>query len=332
MRRARGLFERLVDADHLVEAARLTTRSKRSRRSVAGFIARRHATLARLRAELTSGVWRPAPFEVLRIRDPKPRIIGVAPVADRVVYTALVEAMAPVILPGTMPESFACRRGTGVHRAVYAIRRAMARHRFAVHLDVKAFFPSIDVSILRRLLARRIADARFEAVLDRVWEVGLDLYRRPEIRAFAGLGDGWPPPGRGLPIGTATSQFCATHVYLGGLDHFVKRELKVPSAARFVDDVLIFGDRRADLRRWRAEIGAWLQAERGLRLKHPEAPIVSCAGTLHALGHAIRRDTHHALPRARRRLVARCRGVVTGQEVPRDLRSSIAAGVGVQLF
>lgn len=332
MRRARGLFDRLVDPDHLVEAARLTARGKRRRRAVAGFLARRHALLARIRAELMAGAWRPAPFEILQIHDPKPRIIGVAPVVDRVVYTALVEAMAPAILPGVMPESFACRRGTGVHRAVYAIRRAMARHRFAIHLDVKVFFPSIDVSILQWLLARRIADDRFLDVLDRTIDVGLDLYRRPEIRVFAGLTDDWPPAERGLPIGTATSQFCATHVYLGGLDHYIKRALKVPAAVRFVDDVLIFGDRRADLRAWRWAIGEWLMAERGLRLKHPEARIVSCAGTLNALGHRIRRGEDQALPRARRRFVRRCKGIVAGQDVPRDVRASVAAGVGVRLF
>lgn len=36
-------------------------------------------------------------------------------------------------------------------------------------------------------------------------------------------------------------------------------------------------------------IGQWLIAERGLRLKHPQARILSCHGHLDALGYRIRR-------------------------------------------
>jgi len=332
MRRTRGLFDRLCCPEHLVEAARLTVRGKRRRPAVARFLTRRAEHLTEIRGGLVEGTWRPRGFQVMRIRDPKPRIIAVAPVVDRVVHTALTEAIAPVYLPRLMPEDFACRPGSGVHRAVYALRRAMKRRRFAVHLDVRAFFPSIDVDRLRALLRRHIADGPFLAVLDRVFESGAGLYTRPGLRRFAGLPPDWPPPGRGLPIGTATSQFLATHVYLGGLDHFVKRTLKVPAAVRFVDDLIIFGDRRADLRRWRGEIGRWLADERGLRLKHPEARVISCRGTLNALGHRIRRDSHAALPRARRRFVARMRQVLVDDAGPVDLDGAVAAAMGVQLF
>ncbi len=240
--------------------------------------------------------------------------------------------MTPVFAPRFMPEDFACRPGYGVHRAVLALVRAMRRYRFAVHLDVRAFFPSIDVARLRALVERLIDDLRFMAALDRVLEAGGAVYRRPDLRAFAGLGADWPPPGRGLPIGTATSQFLATHVYLGGLDHYVKRTLKVPAMVRFVDDVICFGDRRADLRRWRAGIGRWLADARGLRLKHPEARILSCGGTLNALGHRIRREGWQALPRARRRFVRRARGVVLEAGRPVDVQAAVAAAVGVRLF
>ena len=52
----------------------------------------------------------------------------------------------------------------------------------------------------------------------------------------------------------------------------------------------------------RDAVVAWLDEERGLRVKNPEAPIGASRGTLHALGHAIRRDGVVVLPRARRRL------------------------------
>ncbi len=46
----------------------------------------------------------------------------------------------------------------------------------------------------------------------------------------------------------------------------------MPGYVRFVDDMLLFGQRRADLRAWREAIGEWLDREgyKVLRLKGGE--------------------------------------------------------------
>jgi hypothetical protein len=54
---------------------------------------------------------------------------------------------------------------------------------------------------------------------------------------------------RGLPIGNLTSQFWA-NVFLNPLDHFIRRELKLPAYLRYVDDFLLFADDKASL--WQA--------------------------------------------------------------------------------
>ena len=67
----------------------------------------------------------------------------------------------------------------------------------------------------------------------------------------------WPPGGnlfdvqthkRGLPIGNLTSQFFA-NVYLNPLDHFVKHQLRVKGYARYLDDFVLFGNDRRQLKR-----------------------------------------------------------------------------------
>jgi len=334
MTRARPLFDILVDPAHLARAARLTMRGKRSRPDVGRFLVDRLGHLAALRRALIDGTWAPEGFDLLRIRDPKPRIIARAPLIDRVVHTALVEALRPRFDRSLMPGDYACRPGFGTHRAVRRLQMFMQSHRFAVHLDVKACFPSTDITILSALVRRRVRDARFLAVLERVLAGGPPLYRLPAVRRHARLTDDWPPPGRGLPIGASTSQYLVTHLYLGGLDHHVKRALKAPGWLRYVDDQFVFGDRRADLRRWRAAIGEWLWTERGLKLKHPEARVLSCAGHLDALGYRITRAGITPHKRALRRLEARLR---VAQHDPRaavdeGLRRSIAATTGAVLF
>ena len=92
-----------------------------------------------------------------------------------------------------------------------------------------------------------------------------------------------------------------------------------------------FADRRADLRRARREVGDRLTAERGLRLKHPEARILSCHGHLDTLGYRITRKGLMARPRALHRMRRRIelemedRGIV-------DIEQSVKASAGIVLF
>ncbi|MCK6514720.1 RNA-directed DNA polymerase [Myxococcota bacterium] len=229
------------------------------------------------------------------------------------------------------PEAMACRPGLGAHRAVLSLLRLMRRHRHVLHLDIRAYFPSVDHDILRALLARRVRDRPFLDVMDRALEADRGLYDRPEARAWAGLTPDWPPPGRGLPIGAATSQALAAHLYLNDLDHHVKRVLRAPGYVRYVDDLFLFADTRGALRQARAAIGEWLQRERGLRLKHPLAPILSCAGHLDGLGYRVTRAGLTVRPRALRRLSRRARWQLAGRPGP-SLARSFASSAGVVLF
>ncbi|MCB9765614.1 MAG: RNA-directed DNA polymerase [Alphaproteobacteria bacterium] len=178
-------------------------------------------------------------------------------------------------------------------------------------------------------------DTRFMGVLDAVLEAGAGLYDDPADRAWVGLPDDWPPRGRGLPIGALTSQLFAAQVVLNELDHVVKRQLKVPGYVRYVDDLFLFGRGRGELRRWRAAVVAWVREERDLRVKHPSARILSCAGHLDALGYRITRTDRRALGKVKRRMQARIREAATrrpGQAPQVALEQSLASSIGVMLF
>jgi len=343
------LFERLCDPEHLERAMRLTTRGKRRRGDVAWFLLYADRELARIRTELCEERWEPAPFDVLRLRDPKPRAIARTSIEDRVVHAALAVLLEEVWAPRLLPADMACRRGFGTHRARLALQRHLRRHRTVVHLDIRAYFASVDLDGLRSILARRIRDGRFLAVMDRVLWSGAGLVDSKRLRGFLGLDDAWPPRsppglgsawdpddppasyGRGLPIGAYTSQVLATHVVLCDFDHFVKRDLKVPGYTRYVDDIFAFGDRRADLRRWRVAIAQWLKDERDLRLKHPDAPILSGAGTLDGLGARITREGIAPGPKALRRLRKRVRERLRRRGDAAAFRRSVVSSVGGML-
>jgi RNA-directed DNA polymerase len=62
--------------------------------------------------------------------------------------------------------------------------------------------------------------------------------------------------GKGLPIGNLTSQHFA-NVYLGELDLFVKNTLRIKGYVRYMDDFIVFGDTKEELRSHLAAIEAF---------------------------------------------------------------------------
>lgn len=334
MRTWSGLFDKLLDPDFIDRAAAQTVRGKRRRPEVAWFLFRKEAILAELLQRLRVGTYRPGSTELIRIRDPKPRLIARVPIVDRIVQTAIVMALEPVLTVSLRPEAFACRPGLGTHRAVLKLLELMRRFRFALHLDIRSYFPSIDRQIVRSLLRRRVRDERLLALVDLVLAGSTGLYTAPTQRAFAGLTDDWPPMSRGLAIGAYTSQVFAAHLYLEALDHWVKRELKVRGYLRYVDDIFLFANRRGELRRARAATALWLERERGLRLKHPQARVLSCCGSLDALGYRVTRHGLRVRRRVLQRLATRVRQqAYRGRVVPKgSFERSVAATVGLALF
>ncbi len=324
----RRLFETLVDADHLDAAADRTVRGKRRRRDIAWFLFRREEVLAGLRAALLRGTYRPGRFQLLYLRDPKPRVIARSSVEDRIVQSAIAMLLEPIWLRSAVVEDFACRPGGGTHRALLHLLACMRRQSWAVHLDVRSYFASICTRRLLAQLSARVRDRRLLALLESILQAGVGLFDTPRARRHARMDPDWPPPGRGLPIGSTTSQLFASHVFLQGLDHFVKRELKVPGYLRYVDDLFLLGNRRRDVLAWRAALGEYLDRELDLRLKRPDARVLSSRGHIDALGWRVRRDGLEPLPAALARLRQRCRRRVRGERSRVELERSMVTALG----
>lgn len=178
-------------------------------------------------------------------------------------------------------------------------------------LHIRRYFLAIDTSILLGCLERKVKHRCFLQLFERIAESGHGLCRAPAVVSALDLEPGFPPEGCGLPIGNLTSQWWA-NLYLSGLDHLLKRELRIPHAQRYMDDITLFADDRRALEDARAACAAWLAAHRRLELKHPDAPVRRTTGTFVYLGYRIRRSGVRVAPerleRAEKRLARLARG------------------------
>lgn len=105
-------------------------------------------------------------------------------------------------------------------------------------------FDSIDTSVLKEKLAKKIGDKKFLELLFKIVDV-LPV---------------------GIPLGFPTSQWFA-NLYLTDFDHFVKEQLKTKYYVRFSDDMVIFSDNKIDLLEKRYAIMHYLTENLRLKVK-----------------------------------------------------------------
>jgi retron-type reverse transcriptase len=268
--------------------------------------------LLRLRRELLAGTWVPGRLVHFRIDDPKPRLISAAPFRDRVVHHAVMDVMEPCFERWFDDDSYACRKGRGVDAALS--RAVVLSRRSAVILrsDISACFASIDHGVLMDLLRQRFRDAALLALLERIIDHG-------------GAG------GKGLPIGSLTSQWLANLV-LDALDRFVRSEIRPAGYLRYMDDFAIFGQQSDELRAVRDRLAEWTGEHLHLRLNPRVTQIYSTRNGWPFLGFRVRpsglrlrRDTWK---RFRRRLGRKHhllrRGLVSADELQQAASSMLA--------
>ena len=245
MKRFGSLWSQITDFPNLVLASRKAQKSKRFRDNVLLFNYELEENLHTLQKELQDHRYRPGPYKTFYIFEPKKRLISAAPYRDRMVQHALCNIIEPIFDRSLSGSCFANRKGKGTHKALVKFIKLSKKYRFCLKMDVRRYFPSMDHSILKEIIRRKIK------CQDTLWLIDLilDSSNPQEDVYFHFPGDDLFMPlerRRGLPIGNLTSQMWA-NVYLMQLDHEMTRRFGSDRYIRYVDDMVLFSNDREEL-------------------------------------------------------------------------------------
>jgi hypothetical protein len=277
----------ITSFSNLCRAAKRATRAKRRVAGAARFLERLEPEALALQRELIEDRWIPSRPVQFKIQDPKERVITAAPFRDRVVHHALIDPLEARLDAALVPQSFACRRGLGTHKALDHARELVRRHTHFLKIDIAKCFESIEHEVVLQT---------FEP---------LELEDEVLRLAARVLGGADQRLGRGLPIGNLTSQWFANLV-LGRIDRFVLDELGAPDYVRYMDDFALFADEKAVLKEALARLHAFVRGELRLELKQRATILTPVSQGLPFLGWRIHAGTSRLRPenarRTRRRL------------------------------
>ncbi|MFH1541724.1 MAG: reverse transcriptase/maturase family protein [bacterium] len=242
MKRHHHLFEKICSFENLLLAAKKAQRGKRFKTSTSNFNFELESSLVTLQRKLQDQTYRMGEYKHFHIYDPKKRLISAAPYCDRVVQHALCNIIEPIFDRSLIFDSYACRKGKGSHKAVDCFTEFSRKNKYVLKCDVKAYFASIDHDILYQLILQKIKDSKT------LWLIKLII-------------DSTPSPG--IPIGNLTSQIFA-NLYLSGLDHYLKEAVGCWHYLRYMDDLIVFSNDKADLRKYKKIVQDQLES---LKLK-----------------------------------------------------------------
>lgn len=250
----------------------------------------------RLHEDLVSGTYRHGTYSSFRIADPKPRIIHKACVRDRLLHHAVHRKLYPFFNRLFIADSFACRKGRGLHRAMNRFRRfawkASKNHTrscWVLTCDIRKYFASIDHRILIGLLCRWIPERRLRSLLYNI------------IFSFQ------TSLGKGIPLGNLTSQLFS-NIYLNELDQYIKHKLRYPYYIRYADDFVILDPSRERLYALVPQIRRFIDKKLCLRMHADKIEVRTVAsgtdflGWVHFSHHRVLRTAtkHRMLLRIRR--------------------------------
>lgn len=228
MKRVGNLFDRVVDRENLRWAFYRAARGKWHRAEVREFSNTIDRSLGDLANRVSDESFVGGQFTQFEIHDPKKRLITAPAFSERVLHHALIRVCEPVLERWLIYDTYACRPRKGSERAVLRAAEFARRFPWRLQLDVKQCFDSICHERLQMLLKSRFKDRRL-------------------LRLFGVIIGGYQTvPGRGLPIGSLTSQHLA-NFFLGHVDRYIKEVRRVGGYVRYMDDIVLWGRTKSEL-------------------------------------------------------------------------------------
>lgn len=246
MKRKGNLYQNLYKFENIQSAFNEVCKNTKNKKKVARFKEYKCIYISRIYDILQTKTYKPGPYNVFTIYEPKKRRIISQNMQDKVInHLVARHILYPALLPCLLDVNVASRKGLGTSEG---IRLAMNFHKickvkyktyYILKCDISKFFASINHDILKEKLKRRIKD---KDALKIIFDI-IDIEEN------------------GLSIGAMTSQILAIF-YLNDMDHFIKETLKIKYFLRYQDDFLLFHPSKQYLRYCLKELEKFLKKEK----------------------------------------------------------------------
>lgn len=178
MKRVGNIYNEIIKKENIRKAIQNASKGKKERKCVIKIINNISFYVDDIYNMLVNKTYKPSPYVKILIHDgvrKKERIIYKPQFyPDQVVHWALMQQIQPIIEKGLYDYTCASIPNRGIHYGAKYIKKILVRDRkntkYALKLDVKKFYPSIDKEIMKRKFRRVIKDRDTLDLIDSIIE------------------------------------------------------------------------------------------------------------------------------------------------------------------
>lgn len=247
MKRVNNLYQQICSLENLRQADITARKGKKEQYGIRIFDRNKEVNIVNLHGILINKTYKTSPYTTFTIYEPKERLVYRLPYyPDRITHHAIMACLEPLFVSTFTANTYSCIKRRGIHGAFDAVKEALrdqTRTQYCLKLDITKFYPSIDHSVLKQLIRRKIKD------VDLLWLLDEIIDSAP-----------------GLPIGNYLSQYFA-NFYLTYFDHWIKEVKRVKYYFRYADDLVILAKNKNYLHQLLEDIRIYLQDELHLKIK-----------------------------------------------------------------
>lgn len=246
MKRFGNLYEKIYDLDNLYLAYSKARQGKGKSYGVIQFEKELDSNIRLLQIELIEEKYKTSPYDTFIIHDPKEREIYRLPFRDRVIHHAIMNVLESIWTSIFISHTYSCIKGRGIHGTLKHLKKDLKDiegTKYCLKMDIRKYYPSVDHSVLKKIIRKKIKDVRLLYLLDGIIDSA-----------------------QGIPIGNYLSQFFA-NLYLSYFDHWLKEEKCVRYYYRYADDMVILDSNKENLHCLLNEIKSYMETILNVRLK-----------------------------------------------------------------
>jgi group II intron reverse transcriptase/maturase len=223
------------------------------------------SNLYKLWNRMSSGSYQPQPVkQVLIPKGDGFRSLGVPTVADRTAQMAVKMVLEPRLEEIFHPGSYGYRPGVGAKDAVSQVRRNCWRYDWVLDMDIKAFFDTIDHSLMMRAVEKHAPEKWIRLYIRRWLECPIKL-ESGELQSRS----------CGTPQGGVISPLIANLYMHYAFDHWMEHNNPGIPFIRYADDIVCHCRTRNEAERLRANLKERLEACK-LELHPVKTKLVYC--------------------------------------------------------
>ena len=153
MKRVSNIFEGIINYNNILYADEKARKGKLHSYGVKHHDRNRERNLHKLQDALTNLTYKTSEYSLFTIHEPKERLIYRLPYfPDRIAHHTLMNYLEPIWEKIFIAHTYACRKNKGIHKAAQDIKKVLRKDvvntQYCLKLDIKKFYPSIDMRFL----------------------------------------------------------------------------------------------------------------------------------------------------------------------------------------